>query len=245
MSQVQIQHEIGGPDLIPYGQAWSLDLVWRLDGDIVTPTTCTVTLYNANGAAVLTNASTTEPEVGRRRLALTSADTEGETLSDGWRAVWHITYDGNLYEVTRDVALCKYVPRCPVVTQDLYDLHPTLRSSRPVGLDNFDAQIRQAWIRVTEWVYNQGRRPWLVVSAGSLRDLVIAEALAIVFSDGRGPNPRFEQLAAENRTAAKELRGSLRFEYDDDEDGVADGQQSASPVLFLSAGPPRQRLTLY
>lgn len=239
MAQVQIQLEVGGPDLIPRGQAWNMDLLWRLDDDVLTPTSATISLYDAVGTAILSAQSTTEPEVGRLRRAITSADTEDETLSEGWRAIWSITYGGVLYEVTRDVALCRYVPRCPVTTQDLYDLHPTLRTSLPTGLYTFQAQIRQAWVRVTEWLYSLGRRPWLIVSAGAVRDLVVAEALAIVFGDARGSNPRFESLAAEYRQAAKDLRTSLRFDYDSDEDGVGDGQRSASPVVYLSAGPRR------
>lgn len=239
---LQVRHEVGGPDLIRREEDQDLDLVVRVDEAPPTIASATLTLYDANGTAVVTAGACTIPEQGRARYALAASLVPSTlTFALGWRGVWSLTIGSAVSKVTRDYALCKYVPRCPVVGDDLYARQHRLRSMIPVGQSTWSPQILEAWIEITQDLYDAGRRPWLIVSEGSLRKHVLLRSLELAnraLATGAGADSQFVTRAEEYAEELSKLP-PLRFDYDSDEDGIYDGQRAASPVVHLSAGPRR------
>lgn len=244
---LQVLHEIGGPDLIRRAEDQDLDLVVRQDDAVISVASVTLTLRDEAGEVVVDAGIGTFATPGRVRYALDAADVPStRPYALGWRGVWTITdTDGVVHRVARDYALVRYTSTCPVVSQDLYDLHPTLRTELPEGALSFSAQIKQAWVWFTEQLFQKGRRHWLVVTTGSPRECVLYKALAIVFSDARGENARYAALAAHYEQAAADALARMTFEYRTDEESDIVGEdRSASPVLFLGAGPSPARLVV-
>lgn len=240
LAQVQAVRSVGGPEPIEKGIAADLRMRALLDDAPLAPISATFTLLDGSLNAVVSARACTIATDGWVTVALVAGDTSGQVLGDGWRGVWSLVTTAGTTTIERDYCLCRKAIACPVVTQDLYEIHPSLRTSLPTGQTSFAPQIRQAWIRVTERLYAKGRRPWLILSASALREVTIAETLKLVFRDAKSPNPRFAELLADYEKAAIDAWAELRFEYDTDDDGRGEGQRSASPVLHLSAGPARR-----
>ncbi len=241
---ISILLEIGGPDLILRGEDRDIDLVIRVDDAVPSITSATLTLYDANGTARVTTRACTIPEAGRLRCALVAADTTDLAYALGWRGVWVVTIAGVEHRITRDYALVMYAPPCPLTSEDLYAMHPTLRDELPPGQASWGPQIRSAWVSYTQWLFDQGKRHWLIRTIGSPQNVVRFSALALIYSDSTSANARYAVLAKDYETKAENARTGMRFEYDRDEDGVAEAAAAASPVVFLSCGP-RARTLVY
>jgi hypothetical protein len=85
---------------------------------------------------------------------------------------------------------------------------------------------------------DQGRRYWLIVSAGSPRLCHMYLSLALSFRLlSTTADSRWARLADQYQRMFDVEWEKLRFDYDQDDDIRADGQESATSVVYLSSGP--------
>lgn len=219
----------------------SIDLVVEQDGNTPSIASATFTLNNPHGTALVTAGATTIPEAGRVRYSMLAATTESQTLSVNWRGIWAITDSGGTVHTVPEIyAVCRYVPVCPIVQQDLYDLHSELSGMYPKGQKNWYPQIRAGWIRYTQRLWTQQRRPELVVSQGSPRDYLLYDTLAGCFRSQITTDDRWSKLAKDYDSRASDEWSKLKFTYDTDDDGTADEQRSSTAVVMLT-GARRRR----
>lgn len=236
----------GGPDLIERerAQTLSISVASRTDGSpaAITAAGSSFALYDAEGTAVVSGGAVTTSAAGQADYALQAASVPStKGYGAGWRAVWTLVIGSETEVFTRDCSLVRYAPHPAVTPEDLYARHNDLRDQVPsiqasVG---WYPQIHEAWKEITQRLEDQGRRPQLIVSAGSLRLCHLSLTFAIIFGDlqTRLGDNRFGRLAEHYQRMFDTEWNKLRFEYDRDEDGRPDGQEAAQAVLYLHSGP--------
>lgn len=236
----------GGPDLIERArnQTLSLQVTSRTDGSPVAITAAgsSFTLYDAQGTEVVTAGAVTSTTLGQADYALGAATVPAtKGLGDGWRGVWTLVIGSDTEVFTQDYALVRYAPHPAVTPEDLYARHNDLRDQVPSAQASVGwyPQIHEAWKEITQRLADQGRRPQLIVSAGSLRLCHLALTFGIIFGDlqTRLGDNRFGRLAEHYQRMFDTEWNKLRFQYDRDEDGKPDGQEAAQAVLYLDSAP--------
>jgi hypothetical protein len=240
-----IRLDLGGPDCIERAAPQALYLkvydTTTGNGASVTTSGSTFTLYDAQGTAVVSAQAITVSltEVGLVAYTLSSSDVPAtKALGPGWRGVWSLVIDEETVVFTRDYALCRYVPRMALTQDDLYARHPELRDQIPPGQTTWLPQIHQAFREITQRIADQGRRYWLIVSAGSPYVPHLYLTLAQIFRLlSTTAEARWTRLADQYQRMFDAEWDKLRFEYDADDDRQSDGQESAQAVVYLSAGP--------
>lgn len=236
------------PDLLERARAnvLRLELQDAATGGPLVITAAVLTLYNAQGTTVVDNATATvsTTEAGVVTYILSAGDLPSTlALGEGWRAVWLITTANGAELVTIPMALCKYVPRPSITTDTLFTLHADLRDAVPVNQAavGWTPQIRLAWREIQQMLYDQGRRPWLVVTGGSLSRAHTARVLAMIYRDlqtqTQGDAARRAKLATDYTKEFSDVWALLRFDYDRDGDGISDGQIGARSALAIGCGP--------
>lgn len=246
MPQPTLELLIGGPDTIERAASQTITLGV---GDPTTGEPAQVTvagssfsLYDRSGTALVTAGAVACPTAGRVTYALLAADVPATLpFGDGYREEWVLVIAGTTYRLTRDACLCRRVPVPAVSSQDLYDLHHELQDAWPPGQSGvgWRPQIDAAWVEIQQRLWDQGRRPWLVWSGGSLRQAHLYLTLAIIFrSNTTSPDSRWELFAADYQQRFQIEWDRLRWDEIDEETGIKDPfQQSASPVQQFGAGP--------
>jgi hypothetical protein len=198
-------------------------------GALVAPTalgsTCTV--YDGSNAVV---ATPTVSVVGSVAVAtLLAASTSSLSLGEGWRVEWVLLIAGAARKVRRDAALVLSRLLPPATLADLFRIDPALdpdgdhpiHSMTAAELDPF---LDEAWIRIEGKLMSNGRRPWLAMSPQSFRELHCNKSLELIFrSFATRLNPAYLDMARFYAGEADKSWPELRFAYDSNQDGVADG----------------------
>ena len=240
------------PDLLERGRANTLRLELKhpANGLPLAISAATLTLYDSTGTAQLSAVSATvsSTEAGVVSYAATANELPSTlALGEGWREVWTVTsteVSPSPFVVTVAAALCRYVPRPSLTNDTLYTRHSDLRTAVPEAQSavGWTPQIHLAWREIEQRLYDQGRRPWLVVSGGSIARAHTAYTLAMIYRDlqtyvqGDAAAKR-ARLATDYAKEFDDAWAALRFDYDRDEDGIADGQMSARSALVVTCGP--------
>jgi len=223
------------PRLIEQGKAQTLSLP-VFDGLAqVTPSLGVYTLFDRGGLQVFTAPVT---NLGSNDVALVAGDTSALVRGEAWQEEWELTIDGVVETFHREAALVGRVVYPTITDVDLERIHPGLSAYLPTTQTSWQEQREEAFSQLQARLLGKGNRPNLIVSSWALRNVhlywsafLIAELLRVTSSG------RWGQLAADWGARVEAEWGALSFQYDDDDDGVPDGDDSAVPTLLLADLP--------
>jgi len=226
-------------ELIERGVATTIRLRLYRDGAAHVPTTVTVSVYNAAGTALVDEASATISG-GESSYTFAGSVTTSEQLGSTYRVVW--TADGRTYDIP--AALCRRLVYPTVTDVDVRRRWPYLDSGTRGTLTTaatWQGLIDDAWITIQHRLIESGRRPWLILSPGSLREphLLLAGARIHDALSARG-NPVMQDRADQLQRQYDAAWGRVVFDYDTDEDGVVDDpdrRTAAESSVWLGGSP--------
>lgn len=239
--EVGYSARVGLPTLIERGRDNVVSLAIHRDGGLVAPSAGTATLINAAGVTVATVNVAIVSSVAQ--ATITAASVAAGQLGDGWRITWSLTLAGVVRPFANEAALVRSALSAPIADADLYRRVSALNPNggQPLStLSTFQAYIDEAHEIIGARLINQGRRPWLIMSPGALRDLYLSLTLALIFEDFTTRQSEvFREDAARYRAQYEAAWVGLRFAYDEDQDGRAEGgrRRPAASVWFLGRGP--------
>jgi hypothetical protein len=232
---------LGLPQLIERGRDNVVSVSVYRDGVLVAPSAVAAALVNAAGATVATVTGSIVSSVAQATIA--AASVAAEQLGDGWRITWTLTLAGVVRTFNHEAALVRSAFSAPIADADLYRRVSALNPNggQPLStLTTFQAYIDEAHEVIGARLINQGRRPWLIMSPGSLREIYLVLTLALIFEDFTTRQSEvFREDAARYRAQYEAAWAGLRFAYDEDQDGRAEGgrRRPAASVWFLGRGP--------
>ena len=212
-------------------------------GALATPTSGTISVYNASNTAMVSAAAVTAGSTSS--YTLLAATVAGESYGAGWRVEWSLTMpDGYVHVVRQSASLVRVRLACPITDADLLAAHPELASYYPSGQSSYATQIDMVWEDAQGWLESKGKRPYLVTDASALRPWIRAACLAIIcrMQAGDGdPANKWAALADHYDAMTTTARDTLTLEYDETDSGQADPIRRAAsrPTLWLG-GSPRQ-----
>lgn len=229
------------PDQIERNVDQTLELRVYLDGALVAPSACTVTLRNRNKVALVDGATATIAS-SYSTYVVTAATTADQSLGHGWRVEWACTISGQAYNFLNDASLVRS-KLYPVVT-DL-DLFKRASALNPAGntpitsLSNYQDFLSEAWTEIFNRLLGDGRWPNEIVTPSSLRMVHIYLTLAIIFEDlSTRLNEAYELRADGYRIEYERAWGNLNYLRDSDSDGMADDpdhRESAEGTVWLNS----------
>lgn len=211
------------------------------DGVDLTPTACTVTIYDGTEVVAAETAVTSLGPPAA--YTLLGSVTTSRSLSDDYLEIWKPTIAGVQYEFPVYSHLVRRIWYPSINDTDLTDAHRELSSLRPSGVASYAIQRNRAAERLQRDLVKRGRRPWLVIDNSMLYDPHVALSLAYIYLDWgtEFDNSRFKELADYYFEEYTSLMAAANFRYDADENGAADdsGTVSASPGITFTMGPGR------
>ena len=213
-------------------------LVYR--NQVPVAATGTYTLQDAGGVTIATGAVSSDGTDTTRAL-LSTDTTTAMAYSTRWRETWALTVAGEAVTFHRDAWLVRSA-LWPVVTVD--DLtsgrHRDLAELVDGGVPSIEGYIIEAWSTIVGDLIKKGKRPSLIMESWALRQIHIYRSLQLCFLDAStrfSGEDRFTKLHEHYLTLAdEEWTKGMKFQYDANEDGIADGQVAGSTALFLTAG---------
>ncbi len=228
------------PDLIVRGRDHVVYAPVYLDGALVAPTSATMTLYDANGTAVLSAVAATVLAPTVARYTITAATTTSLTLGERWRVEWAITLsDGTVLRPRNDAALVRN-GLWPVVSDvDLFrrckalDPNGTAPISSPT---DYQDELDEAWTELQLRLIALGNRPNLIMEPSALRQAHLYLTLAIIFEGQLRSrlDEAYREDAAEFRRQYDAAWAGLSPRYDVSDAGAADTRRRpATPSVWL------------
>jgi len=210
------------------------------DGALVAPSSGTFALYDKNGATVTSGSATISGSVAQATIASATLATLG--LSASWSIAWPLAMpDGTTHTFRNDAALVRRA-LYPVVTDaDLFERVSSLNpsSNTPLTtLSDFQDYIDGSWTEIQNRLISMGNRPYLVMSPSSLREPHLLLTLAYIFEDlSTRLNEAYENRAADYRRQYEAALGRLSFEYDVEDNGIADTskRRAVSPTFWMGS----------
>ena len=210
------------------------------DGSLASPSSGTVTVYNEAGTKLVDGAAVTVSG-SIAQYSLTAGTTTDEDLGEGWRVEWALVMPDTITHTFRVPGALVRRRLYPVVTDaDLIRRHADLSDLRPASLSSYQDYIDEAWGDIMERVVARGLLPYLVMDPRALRQAHMFHALELIFVDfsTSAGDGRYLELAKIYRDRFNESWRELKFDYDQDNDGAADGdageKQAANPLVFLN-----------
>jgi len=217
-------------------------------GALVSPSSGTLTVYNASQVAVLSGV-TVDLTGSIANYDIPAATFTDEPYGEGWILAWALVMpDGTTRNIRRTASLVVSRLHPPAVAADLFGrlraLDPT--NAHPITaltLAEFDDYLDSCWLQIEEKLRRKGRRPWLILSGEALRELQIVGTIALIFEDLATRNQAaFGDKAAYYREQWRVEWADARFQYleVDSSTGSADTDQVGSePAVWLqSFGEP-------
>lgn len=207
-------------------------------GALVAPTEAgsTVTIYDADGTAVVDAAAVTVTD-SIATYTLLGTVTDDLDLSAHWRIEWSLVISGTTYVFDNRVVHCRRVP-FPVLTEaGIYGrvaaLDPT--GHAPISRrTEYSREIDDAWIRLVNRLVESGRRIELITDPSVLRECHLLLVLATVLDDLSARNESHRAAADAFRAQYEAAWASLVLPTDTDDDGAADVEQVArGPVWAM------------
>jgi hypothetical protein len=223
------------PEILERGRANTITCpVYRL-GTLVAPNSGTVSIYKADQTAIVSAAAVT---ISGSVAQYATSTLSSYQYEEGWLVEWALAMpDGVTHTFRRDAVLARR-RLYPVVTDaDLLRRHSDLTQLRASGVTSYQDYIDEAWAIIENRLVTSGRRPWLVMSASSLRDAHMALTLHLIWLDyatSAGDTSRYQQLADHYGRGYEEAWSRLTFSYDEtDENKVDVRRASGAPTLWL------------
>lgn len=219
------------------GATQSLEAPYYVAGALVAPSSATLSLQDAGGATILDEVSASiTGSVATYSYAAPSTLVYGE----GWTAEWKLTVSGSVYQAENDAIIVRRRLYCPISDLDLYRVAPSLDPSgaAPVTSDsNFGSYIKEAWTSIQHRLIEYGRRPDLISSPSSLREVAIHTTLANIWrAQAHRLNPAFAESAKTHQELADAAWRRWSPKFDDGNSGTASsGRKGRSAALWVTS----------
>lgn len=228
-----------GPRFIVRNVAETIELRVYRDGALVTPSAVTVSVYDANKTAVV-DAQSATVSASVASYTIPAATTADLSLGQGWLIKWTATVGGQVINPINDAALVRR-QLYPVVTDlDLFRRASSLDPSSATvitSLTTYQSYLDEAFLEIQNRLINTGRRPNLVISPYSLRDVHLYLTLALIFEDlSTRLNEAYELRAQQYRSHYERCWGEIKMLIDTDDSGEADDihhRSAANPTVWL------------
>ena len=170
-----------GPTMLLSGASTAITCPVYRDGALVTVSAATVAIINASNNTIVNTAATVPG--GIPSYTVTTSDVSGQSISAPWIIEWTCTISGTSYTFRNDGALV-YRMLFPVVTDaDLLRTHKDLTARRPASVTSYQDYLDEAWAKIQTRLLAMQKRPWLIMSPSSLRELHEYTALSLIFRD--------------------------------------------------------------
>ena len=118
----------------------------KVDGQVVTPTSATVTLYGPGGSALVTNATCT---ISGKEVSYAFDVSATYSIDRGYKAVWRITYGGEVYTRTMYFDVVRRRFRSTLTDDDITGKYPYLAS---MNVSTFKPWMSDAWEYITQYL---------------------------------------------------------------------------------------------
>jgi len=215
-------------------------------GVLVAPTSGTLSIYKADGTAVI-NAAAVTITASVATYALAGSATTSLALEEGWLLEWNLVMSATVTNVYRNDGALVRRTLWPVVTDaDLFQRHSDLPALLASGTTSYQSYLDEAWATITNRLIAQGRRPYLIIQPSALRDCHLALTMQIIFTDyqtSAGDGGRWQALAEHYQRMYTEAWGQLRFSYDEADDNRVNPntKKSGTSTVWLNGrgGYPR------
>ncbi len=226
------------PHFIVQGRPHELACPVYYEGEVVTPTSASVSVYDASNQAVVDGATATIGADGIATYVVQGATTSGLQRARGWRVEWEINLDdGTVLTPRSKAALVRTQLYCPVTDADIVARVPSLDTAdgrRISGHYHYQWAIDSAWIEVSQWLLGKENLPHLVTDSSDLWPVVLYLAVSLIFADmSSTQGDSYSAQATTYRELYVEARGQVNLDYDRDDDGVADERRAAEPTLWF------------
>ena len=232
---VQYAPRFDHADLIQRGLTMDISCPVYRGGQLVSPSSGTVSLYDDSGVAIVSSAVVTIAG-GVATYTVTSATTSGLELARDWRVEWVLTMpDGVAHTYRNEAGLVRCVP-FPVLSEPaLYRRCPALDPAGPAPItraSNYQDAIDDAWVSIRNRLDEAGQRLEQVVSPARLREPHLLLTLHVIFADLASRNPAHQAAADsyQRQYEAAWARSSIKLDTDDD--GDADTTRPTRPSLW-------------
>lgn len=206
-------------------------------GELVSPVSGTVSIYDASNVAFKSAVSVTISS-SVATYSILASDMSSQPRGEGWRIEWTLTMpDGIVHVFRNDAAIVKARLYAPITEADLYRRCPAIDPSGNAPLtsqSNFASFIDESWVMIQHKLINKGNRPNLIMTPSALRSVHIALTLALIFDDmASRDNLSFADRAKAYHDEYEEEWDELRFEYDTTDDGDSDSRKKQSAVRSI------------
>lgn len=235
---------ISTPNYLERNRSQVVKLPAYRDGALVAPTQAgsTFSLFDDSGEALVdAQPVTVSGDVAEFTITDTVL-TDDLALAERWREEWTLVMPDGVRNVRRDAGLCLHLLYPVITLEDLVAKHRTLQTILPKNDVNAQGYIDDAWITINNRIVSKGRRPYLVMTPWSLKEVHENLTLQCIFRDAETSvgDGRYRKLSDDYRRDFDAAWAGLNFEYDADQDGNSDGTDrvGAEPVVSLNC-PPR------
>jgi hypothetical protein len=237
---------ISTPNYLERGRGQVVKLPAYRDGALVAPTEAgsTFSLYDDSNQPVIdAQPISVTGSIASFEIADTVL-TEDLQLADNWREEWSLVMPDGVRNVRRDAGLCLHLLYPVVTLEDLLAKHRTLLDILPKTDPYAQGYLDDAWITINNRIVSKGRRPYLIMSPWSTKELQENLTLSRIFYDAstslQEGGGQYKRDGDRYKQDFENAWATLSFNYDSDQDGAADGtdQVSAEPVVSLNC-PPR------
>jgi hypothetical protein len=230
------------PEFIQRAAENVVQLPVHLDGKLTPVTSGTLTVTDEGGNTIVDAQSVSiTSQIATYTL---SAGVLPDTLplSTDWLEEWKLTVEGTEHTFRREAYLVLR-KLYPVLTEpDLLRRHNSLDRLRPANLANYGTYLQEAWDEIQIRLLEGGRRPQLIMSPWSLRQVHIDKTLEIIYRDfmtlaGDGNYAKLAEFYGE-QFEANWNKLVLTYDYDEEgSPGDAEEGVAVEPVTYLTAGP--------
>ena len=196
------------------------------DGSLVAPDSGTFTLEDQSGEVVYTASVTVTGSVATVTIPAASLPV---TLSFGynWRAKWSLVFSGTTEIFPNSAHLVRSRVRPVVTDADLFRRVSALdpNGASPISLaTTYQSYRDEAWSSLLSRIASQGPMPYLIMEPTALREVHLMLTLQMIFEDfATRLNEAYADRADTYGQRYDAAFDRLRFSYDENQDGQADG----------------------
>jgi len=204
----------------------------RLDGAAAEPTSGTVSVYRADGTAVVDGqAVTVSGSVAQ--YTITAATLASESLGWEWRVEWTLVMPDAASHVFRNDAALVRMRLYPMISDaDLFRRVAALDPSAPASITtetNYQTWIDEADVVVQGRLLQDSKRPGLIMQPSALREVFVTLTLALIMENLAGMlDESFGARAFDYRKQYEAAWSRMRFSYDETDSGLSDGKVKRS-----------------
>lgn len=233
-------------ELIQQGENTTIRVLPARAGAVLRVSEASVTLYDATGRALITDAAATITD-GVATYVVTSATTAGSSRGEGWLVVWNLTLEGETEpRIWRHAAALVRTRLYPSIDDaDLYRRVPRMNPNQGTGkrtfhpYTTFTSFLDEAWVMVSDRLNRNDRRADLILSPDALREAHLTLTLSLIFADlASDSNATYYERSKDYRADYEAAFSSIRLVYDESDAGVGntDPRTPGTTTFFFGGG---------